>query len=98
MATNLAKSRLSKCISTDTKGGPSSIRGGGHALKVIQLFEESLHGKTDKQIITQNTDNTENISVVPSSISSKKTFTLASKFGNIQRVNNTSKLVYNYKK
>ena len=48
--TNLAKSRQIRCISADTKGGPSSKRGGGHALEVIQQFEESLLGKTDKQI------------------------------------------------
>ena len=48
--TNLAKSRQIRCISADTKGGPSNKRGGGHALEVIQQFEESLLGKTDKKI------------------------------------------------
>ena len=91
--TNLAKSRQIRCISADTKGGPSSIRGGGHALKVIQEFEESLLGKTDKQIISKSTGDTEKKSVVSPSLSSEKTRTLARKFGKIQRGNNISILV-----
>ena len=91
-ATNLAASRIIKCISTSTKGGPSSVRGGGHELKVIQQFEENLHGKTEKQNITHSTDSTEKISFV-SSISSKKTLIQDRKFGNMHRVNNTTTLV-----
>ena len=72
IATNLAKSRQTRCIFADTKGGPSSKRGGGHALEVIQHYEESLHGKTGKQILSEST---ENISFVSSSSSSEKTLT-----------------------
>ena len=61
-------------------------------MKVIQQFEENLHGKTDEQNITHSTDSTANISFV-SSMSSKKIFIQGRKFGNIHRVNNTTKLV-----
>ena len=58
-AANLAISRINRCISIFTKGGPSSKRGGGQASSIIQHFEEKLQGETDKVIIANSSDSSD---------------------------------------
>ena len=92
---NLAISVQNRCIFTHTKGGQSSSGGGGYALTVIKQFEESLPGKAGKKSVSENTDN---ISVVSPSSSSKKTHLLARRFGKIGEQNSDKTKITNRQK
>ena len=93
-AANLAISRMNRCISTSTKGGPSSKRGGGQASRINQHFEEKLQGETDKLIIAHSSDSSDSQNI--SFISSKKISFQDSKFRKLPRKNITNNIVNIY--